>query len=92
MKEIEIIKNETVVELPMSGYFYSRLLQVTQNLVKDKTDTEMKEAFKQIQSKTITDAWVSDLETMFIICKDFEAKARAGNFIEKQEIEETQDS
>lgn len=86
--EIEVIKYETIIPIQISGFFYSRMQQVVQELVKGKTKDELQAAYKEIENKAITQDWITALETMFIFCNEFEKNAKEKNLVVKEEIKE----
>jgi serine kinase of HPr protein (carbohydrate metabolism regulator) len=86
-KEIQVIKNDSIISMKMSGYFYSRMQQVIKVLLDGKSEVEIQSAFKEIETKKITQEWIQSLETMFIFCKDFENTAKVEKLVVKQDVE-----
>jgi hypothetical protein len=87
-KKIEVIQHESIIELPMSGYFYSRILKATQNMISKYSPEQLRQAMLQIEQQQITEDWVFDLETMIILCKDFESTARKKGLLEEKPVDQ----
>lgn len=87
-KQVDLIPHEAVIELKLSGYFYSRILKLSENFIKAHSSEEMQEALLQIQKQEIKEPWIFDLETLLILNNDCNSLFRDTNQIQKQDLEE----
>ena len=87
-KEIAVIQNDSVVNMKVSGYFYSRMVQAAQNMLKKQDSEQVRKGLESINAGAITEEWVYDLESLLIFCKDFEKLAKEDNLIENKSLEE----
>lgn len=87
-KQVDLIPHEAVIELKLSGYFYSRILKLSENFIKTHSSEEMQEALLQIQKQEIKEPWIFDLETLLILNNDCNSLFRDTNQIQKQDLEE----
>lgn len=78
---IEVIKPETIVNVPMSSGFYKRIQDALAHFVTGKSVEEINNAHQQISDNKITDDWVMHYETLLILAKEFEGLARDNGFI-----------
>jgi hypothetical protein len=81
--EVDIITSDAMIDVKMSSGFYNRVRILLQNIIESHTSEELDDAHEQIKSKTITEKWVFDYETLLILCKDFETKAKDLGFVKK---------
>ena len=87
-KNVEYIDPEAIVGLEFSAGYYSRIVALTQFLIKNKPQEELVKAYEQIRDNKYSDEWVMHYETMLILCKEFESKAKEQNFIKEMSMEE----
>ncbi|NCD06149.1 MAG: hypothetical protein EOL97_08525 [Spirochaetia bacterium] len=87
-KEVKLIPHEGIIDLKMSGFFYSRILKLSENFIKAHSQEEIQNALTQIKDKDIKEDWVFDLETLLILNNDCEKLFKDTNQIQTQELEE----
>ena len=88
---VEIIDQNAIVDIKISSSFYMRLQNVFNSLKEEKKIEEVENAFNQIREQKIEEKWIYDLETMLILLKEFQEKAKEQNAtkkISKEELEE----
>lgn len=87
-REIEAIKPDAVVNIPMGTGYYKRVQQLLTYVIAGKTPEQIKEAHDQIKADDIKEDWIKHYETIVILCKEFESLAKANKFTEKMTIED----
>lgn len=87
-QELEIIKEDALIELKFSTGFYKRCQSLLYHLLASKDSKDILAANKQIQEKNITEDWVYHYETLLILCKEVEAQAREQKQMEKTTVGE----
>lgn len=84
---VEIIVPEALLDIKMSSGYYNRIRLMVQNIINEHA-AEIENAHAQIQSQTIDESWIYDYETLLILCKDFEGKAKDLGFVKSIPYEE----
>ena len=87
-KNVEYIDPAALVDLTFSAGYYSRIVALTQFLIKNKSQEEIVKAYEQIRDNKYSDDWVLHYETMLVLCKEFETKAKEQNFVKEMPIDE----
>jgi hypothetical protein len=72
----EIIKSDTIIDIAIGTGYYKKIQEATMFLTEGKTEEEINDALKQIESQNITSEWVNHYQTLLIFCKEFESKAK----------------
>lgn len=88
MDMIEIIKPETLVNVPMSSGFYKKIQDALGFIISGKTVDELNDAHQQISTDNVTEEWIRMYETLLVLAKEFEEVARKEGFIIKVTKEE----
>ena len=89
-QKIKIIKRDAVLSINMSTAFYLRCKAVANYLLEDKSNDEINNAYTRIKDKTIDQPWIEHLETILVLCAEFDKQANATGNVEeltKEEIE-----
>jgi len=82
---IKIIKEDAVIPVRISASFYNRIKNILLNIIATKNKSDLDMAYKQISEKKITENWIQDIETLYILCGEYEKQAAELGFI--QDIE-----
>jgi len=90
-EQIELIVPEAVVEIPMSTGYYQKIQHLLTFLLDGKSAEDISKAHEQISTQTITEQWVSHYETLLILCREFEQKAKDKGFTKMVSITEAQE-
>ena len=85
-QEIEVIKEKALIDLTFSTGFYKRCQALLYHLVESKDSKTVIAANKQIQEQKITEDWVYHYETLLILCKEVEKKAKEQGHMENTTI------
>ena len=72
----DVIEPNAVVNIEMSLSFFNRLSIVYQDILQNKTQEEITNAFESIKNNNVTELWVQNLETMIILLKEFQKNAK----------------
>jgi hypothetical protein len=86
--KVEIIMPSAIVEIKMSTGYYQKIQAIVGFLVSGKTNEEMQDAHTQIKEQNVTEDWVNHYETILILCREFETKAKEQGFIQSVSLEE----
>lgn len=86
--KVEIIMPSAIVEVKMSTGYYQKIQAIVGFLVKGKTNEEMQNAHAQIKEQDITEDWINHYETILILCREFELRAKEQGFIQSVSLEE----
>lgn len=89
--KIKIIKQDAVLSINMSTGFYLRCKAVASFLIDGKSNEEIAATYEKMRNQKIDQAWESHLETILILCAEFDKQAaETGNIeeITKEELEE----
>jgi len=87
----DIILPDAIVSVRISTGFYQKLQSVLNAVTKNKTKDEINKAYAQIKAKKITEEWVQQLETMFILLKEFQEEAKKAGFVRSMTEQEVKD-
>jgi len=90
-KEIETIPYESLINITVSGAFYSRLQDMLFSICSEKPKDEYLEALKNISSNNIQTSFEYNLSTLLILITEIENKAKEQSMVKMQEIELPQD-
>ena len=88
--KIKIIKKDAIVSINMSTTFYLRCKAVASHLLEGKSNDEISKAYEKIKTSNIDQPWIEHLETILVLCAEFDKQANATGNIEeltKEEIE-----
>lgn len=89
-QKIKMLKKDAVLPINISTGFYLRCKAVANFLVEGKTSEEMATAYEKIKTEKIDEAWIAHLETLLVLCAEFDKQANETNNIEevtKEELE-----
>jgi hypothetical protein len=78
---IEVIKPETLINIPMSSGYYHKIQQLLGFMIIGKSVEELNEAHQQISLQDIKEDWINHYETLLILAKEFENIARQEGFV-----------
>ena len=90
-QKIKIVKRDAILPISISTHFYLRCKAVASYLIEGKSKNEIEEAYNNIKNKKIDKPWQAHLETMLVLCAEYDKQANlTGNVEEvtKEEIEE----
>lgn len=76
MPSFEVIKPDTILDISVGTGYYKKIQEATMFMSEGKSEEELKDALKQIETQNITSDWVNHYQTLLIFCKEFETKAR----------------
>lgn len=74
--EVEVIIENSVIDIQVSTFFASRLRDLAFNMTQGKTETEMAEAHRQISEDKVTDPWIKDWETVLMLVREVDQQAQ----------------
>ena len=77
----EVILPDAVVAVKISTGFYQKLQSVLNAITADRTKDEMNVAYAKIKEQKVDEEWVQQLETMFILLKEFQVQAKKDGFV-----------
>lgn len=86
--KIEIMPNNGVVSIKVSGAFLTRIQSVLVYLLKDMDTARIKEAAERIQKQEHTEPWEFHYETLAVLINDIERSAREEGITETKTIAE----
>lgn len=84
--KIEQIKENSLIKLDISTYFFQRLQGLTLYMTQLKTSEKLKEIYEKIKTEKELDDYESGLETLFILVNTIEENARKQELIEQVEL------
>ena len=87
-QELEIIKEDALVDLKFSTGFYKRVQAMLYHLLGSKDSKEILSANEQIKNQNITEDWIFHYETLLILCKEVEKNAKEQGQLEKTTVGE----
>lgn len=85
---INVIREDAIVNIPMSTGFYKRIQTLLNFFLEGKTKEDFERAHESIKAQKITEAWVFHYETLLVLCNEFEKTAKSHNFIDEVPLEE----
>lgn len=74
-QNIEMIRKDALIPVKIGTGFYARLREVLLFTLENKTQEEILDANKQIESGNITEDWIRHYETLVVLCKEIEKQA-----------------
>lgn len=89
-QKIKIVKKDAILSIKMSTAFYLRCKGLAAFLINGKSNEEMNAAYEKIKNEKIDEPWLANLETILVLCSEFEKQAvETGNIEEvtKEELE-----
>jgi hypothetical protein len=87
-KKIKVIKKDAVLSIKMSAAFYLRCKAIAAYLIEDKSNDEINNAYTRIKEQNIDQPWIEHLETILVLCAEFDKQANeTGNIQELTEEE-----
>ena len=89
---IEVIKEDAIVSIKMSTGYYKRIQEVISFLLDGKPISTVQAAHQAIASRSVKEPWITQYETLLILCREFEKAAKDGGFIEKMTIAELREA
>ncbi len=90
-EQVELIVPEAVVDIPMSTGYYQKIQQLLTFLLEGKSTEEILKAHEQISAQNVTEPWVNHYETLLILCREFEQKAKDKGFTKMVTMTEAQE-
>lgn len=84
-QKVEVMPNDTIVSIKVSGAFLTRIQSVLVYLLQDKDTERVKEAAQRIQKQEHSEPWEFHYETLAVLINDIERTARE----EKLTVEKT---
>lgn len=87
-QKLKIIKKDAIVSIKMSTHFYLRCKAVANYLIEDKSTEEINNAYNRIKEETIDQPWIEHLETLLVLCAEFDKQANETGNIEELTKEE----
>lgn len=83
-EHIDIIKNDAIINMNVSGEFYKRIRKLFDDYCKTKTPEELKAALDKIKNKVIgKDDYAYNIETMLILIAQIEKDGMVQDKISK---------
>jgi hypothetical protein len=89
-QKLKIVKRDAVLSVKISTGFYLRCKAVAAFLIDGKSKEEMEKAYEKIRDEKVDEPWIGNLETILVLCAEFEKQANeTGNIEEvtKEELE-----
>jgi hypothetical protein len=74
-QSVEMIRKDALIPVTIGTGFYARLREMLLYLLKDKSQEEILEANRQIESGNVTEDWIRHYETTVVLCKEIEKQA-----------------
>lgn len=87
-EKIQIIADGALIDLKFSTGYYRRIQAMLHFLLQDKSNDEINNAHQEIKNQKIETEWVFHYETLLILCKEVESKAKEQNSVEEVTVEE----
>ena len=88
MAKVEIIKPDSLINIQISGYFYSRIQALATYLNKIISQEELTIQINNIKEDKELSEFGSSYETVLILIKELESKAREQKVIESIDLED----
>jgi len=89
--QVELIVPEAVVGIQMSTGYYHKIQHMLGFLLEGKTTEQLTSAHDQISRQAITEPWVTHYETLLILCREFEQRAKDQGFTKMVGLEEARE-
>ena len=87
-QKIKIIKKDAVLSVNISTHFYLRCKAIANYLLDGKSNKEINEAYEKIKNEKIDESWIQHLETILVLCAEFDKQANETNNLEELTKEE----
>ena len=87
-QKIKILKKDAILSINMSTHFYLRCKAIANYLIEGKSITEMNEVYEKIKNEKIDEPWIAHLETILVLCAEFDKQANETNNVEELTKEE----
>jgi hypothetical protein len=87
-EKIKIIKKDAILAVNISTHFYLRCKAIASYLIDGKSNKEMTEAYEKIKNEKIDEPWIQHLETILVLCAEFDKQANETNNLEELTKEE----
>lgn len=88
VQKIEVMPNDKIVSIKVSGAFLTRIQSVLVYLLSNYETERIKEAAERIQKQEHTEPWEFHYETLAVLINDIERTARAEGLTELTDISE----
>ena len=88
--QVEIIKNEAIINIQLSGSFYRRVQQALHVLAATESQETITELINKINNETPDEEmseWENAVETLMILCSEVEAKAKEQGHTEMIDVD-----
>ena len=89
-KTIKVLKRDAVLPINISTGFYLRCKAVATFLVDGKSSEEMSAVYEKIKTSTVDEHWIIHLETLLVLCAEFEKQANSTGNTEELTTEEVE--
>lgn len=89
-RKLDIIDPEAVVSINISTGYYQKLQELLKFITVGKTPEEIQAAYAQIRDQKIIDPWAEQLQTLFIILKEFQEEANKAGHVMKMTKDEAE--
>jgi hypothetical protein len=87
-QKVEIMPNDKIVSIKVSGAFLTRIQSVLVHLLEGKDTERVKEAAERIQKQEHSEPWEFHYETLAVLINDIESTARTEGITEVKTIAE----
>jgi len=88
VQKIEVMPNDKVVSIKVSGAFLSRVQSVLVYVLSNFETERIKEAAEKIQKQQHTEPWEFHYETLAVLINDIERTAREEGLTEVKDVSE----
>jgi len=88
VQKIEVMPNDKIVSIKVSGAFLSRVQSVLVYLLSNFETERIKEAAERIQKQQHTEPWEFHYETLAVLINDIERTAREEGLTEVKDVSE----
>lgn len=89
--QVEIIKNDGIINIQLSGSFYRRVQHALHVLAATEGEEALSNLIEKINSETPDEElsdWENAVQTLMILCSEVEAKAKEQGHTEMVEIDD----
>lgn len=91
MATVSVINPESIIQLEVSGYYYSRVQAMITWYTQQVSVEELNTQIKNMADKQPLSEFGTHLETMLMLVKEIEEKATKQNLVVTQELPDTPD-
>jgi hypothetical protein len=88
VQKIEVMPNDKIVSIKVSGAFLSRVQSVLVYVLSNFETERIKEAAEKIQKQQHTEPWEFHYETLAVLINDIERTAREEGLTEVKDVSE----